>query len=60
MTLSIEIFDTMTDSPIDVEDMREPSKRQREERDQRPYESNWTIYPETQLRQPLDRAEWVA
>lgn len=60
VTLSMEIPNVITDSSIDVEKIGEPSERQREEMEQRPYAPNWTIYPKTQLRQPLDRAEWVA
>lgn len=46
MTPSMEIPDAMTDFSIDLEEMGEPSERQREERDPRPYALNWTIYPE--------------
>lgn len=60
VTPMMEVPDAVTGSPINLEEMREPSERQREEREQRPYVPNWTIYPVTQLRQPLDRAEWVA
>lgn len=56
----MEVPDARTNSPIDLEEMGEPSERQREEGEERPYAPNWTIYPGTQLRQPLDRAKWVA
>lgn len=60
ITPSIEIPEAMTGSPIDIEEIGEPSRRQEEDINQRPYASDWTIYPGTQLTRPLVRAEWVA
>lgn len=60
ITPSMEILEATTSAPIDVKEMEKPSRWQEEDTKQRPYASDWTIYPGTQLKKPLIRAEWVA
>lgn len=38
----------------------EPSVQASPEDEDKPYAPKWNIYPGTQLRLPLERAEWVA
>lgn len=60
VTPSMEVPKAMTGSPSEVEDIEEPSERQDEDIDERPYAQDWMIYPGTQLRRLLVRGKWVA
>lgn len=57
---SMDVPEAMMGSPIDVNEIGEPSERQGEVIDQRPYGTEWTIYPGKQLTRSLVCAEWVA
>lgn len=60
VTPSLEMPEALIELPINVEGTGEPSDRQGEGDDQQPYTPPWNIYSGTQLRLPLERAEWVA
>lgn len=45
VTPSPDVSETMTSSPIDIEEIREPSDQTGPFEKQRPYASDWTIYP---------------
>lgn len=57
---SVEVPDTLVQVPANVGETSESSKQPESEDEENPYTPAWDIYPSTQMRLPLERAEWVA
>lgn len=56
---TLEASDTLVQLSANVGETGESSKRPKSEDEEKPYAPAWDIYPSTELRLPLERAEWV-